>query len=94
MLVSGDEKIIAEVRDPSDAGSFEQINYLLVTEAPVVEIVSPIPNGRYYSDQPILFSALISDMEDDLEDLVSSWSSSLDGELNLDTAPSMKDNFG
>ena len=62
---------------------------VLVPETPVIEILSPTTNQQYYSDYPIVFSALISDMEDDIEDLISVWISNIDGELTLNTEPNI-----
>ena len=44
-------------------------------------------NPNHYSDQLIHFSGVIGDNEDAPEDLIVSWSSSVDGDLILDTSP-------
>ena len=78
--------MIAEVRDAQGAGGRSEIEVLVLpTEVPIAEIVHPIGGGSYYSDQLIQFSGLVSDAEDDNEDLIVVWSSNVDGELNLDT---------
>ena len=82
----GDENVIAEVRDSQGSGGRSEISIsVLPTEVPVAEILSPMPDGAYYSDQLIQFSALVSDAEDDLDDLIVLWSSSLQGELSVNT---------
>ena len=81
-----DGSIIAEVRDPSGAGGRHEIEILVLpTEAPEVQILAPLGDNIYYANQLIQFSAFISDEEDDITDLSIRWSSSLDGELELDT---------
>ena len=57
------------------------------TDAPTAEILSLTQNSNYYSDQLIHFSGVIGDNEDAPEDLIVSWSSSVDGDLILDTSP-------
>ena len=55
------------------------------TEAPIVELLTPIAGENYYSNQLIQFSALVSDLEDEPEfDCVVDISE--DGELSLDNS--------
>ncbi len=83
-----DNNVIVEVRDTQGAGARSEIAVsVLPTEVPVVEILSPSSADSYYADQLIEFSALVSDAEDDISDLSIRWSSSVDGELSLDTEP-------
>ena len=83
-----DTNVIAEVRDPAGAGGRAEISVLVVpTDAPTAQILSPTQNSNHYSDQLIHFSGVIGDNEDTLEDLIVSWSSSVDGDLILDTSP-------
>ena len=87
-FVEGDSNIIAEVRDPSGAGARAEVTFTVTpTEAPIIELLSPMAGQRYYSNELILFSALISDMEDASEDLVVTWTSSVDGQLSVDSSP-------
>lgn len=82
-----DTNVIVEARDPSGAGGRHEISVLVQpTEVPVVEMLTPIGTEKYYSDQLIQFSALVSDLEDSPEDIMVLWTSSLDGELILDTS--------
>lgn len=86
VFTEGDNNVIVEVRDPQGAGGRSELSVeVLPTEAPIVEILQPMAGGSYYSDQLIQF-ALVSDLEDASEDLIVTWTSSVDGELPLDTA--------
>ncbi len=81
-----DTNLVAEVRDPQGAGGRTEIAInVQPTDAPIVEIVTPVQNANQYSNQLILFSAQVSDNEDVPADLTAVWTSSLDGELPLDT---------
>ena len=83
-----DSSVIAEVRDPLGAGGRAELSILVLpTEAPIAEILSPLSSRMYYSNQLIQFSGLVSDLEDDLEDLVITWTSTLDGNIAIDTTP-------
>ena len=83
-----DASVIAEVRDPEGAGGRTEISVVVVpTSAPTAEITNPVQNTNHYSDQLILFEGIVGDNEDDSEDLIVTWTSSLDGELILDTTP-------
>ena len=87
-FTEGDSNIIAEVRDLAGAGARSEVSLTVVpTEAPVIELISPTAGQRYYSNELIEFSALISDTEDSPEDLIVSWSSSVDGQLSVDSSP-------
>ena len=83
-----DDNVIVEVRDPQGAGGRSEISvHVIPTESPVVEILTPISSLGYYSNQLIQFSAVVSDNEDNPEDLLVTWTSNQDGELILDTTP-------
>jgi len=74
--------------DPFDATGSASIEVTVVaTDAPEATITSPEPNGVYYSDQLIVFEGTVSDGEDEATDLIASWESSLEGELEVDTEP-------
>ena len=82
-----DTNVIAAVEDmQGTAGRSEVAITVLPTEAPLIDMFSPTATGGYYSNALVHFSAMISDAEDDLEDLVISWTSSVDGELPLDVS--------
>ena len=56
------------------------------TDAPLSEIMTPVSDGVYYSDQLITFEGLLSDAEDAAELLTGFWESNLDGVLtDVDT---------
>ena len=82
-----DTDIVLEVKDPEGAAAIDSISVLVLpTEAPTLEITSPSPSAKYYSDQLITFSGTIADEEDASEDLIAVWESNLDGELStIDT---------
>ena len=82
----GFAKVVAEVRDTNGGGGRAEVSTtVLGSEPPVVEILSPLENDQLYSDQLILFSAFIEDAEDPAEDLLITWTSSIDGALDIDT---------
>ena len=77
------DEVRLEVQDPiNGTGSSRVLLNVVPTEPPVARIEEPIGSSRYYSDQKITFRGLISDAEDDPSDLVSFWTSDLDGELD------------
>ena len=83
-----DSNVIAEVRDPDGAGGRAEIAVNVVpTDPPTAEITNPVQNTNHYSDQLILFEGVVGDSEDSPEDLIVTWTSSVDGELILDTTP-------
>ena len=83
----GDTGVIAEVRDSQGAGGRAEIAIVVApTEAPIVELLTPIAGENHYSDGLIQFSALVSDAEDEAEELIVTWTSSVDGELSLDNS--------
>ena len=83
-----DSNLIVEVRDIQGSGGRAEIELVVLpTEVPEIELLSPAAEGRYYANELIQFSALISDKEDAVEDLAIRWSSNRDGILALDTTP-------
>ena len=83
-----DTNVVVEVRDPVGAGGRAEIGVVVIpTSAPTAQILSPTQNSNHYSDQLIQFSGMVDDNEDNPEDLIVTWSSSLDGDLILDTSP-------
>ena len=82
-IVLGVEMITLSARDPSNARYDAVINVsILETEPPSAAILSPLSGEMYYTDQLIAFEGMVSDLEDDPEDLSIRWVSSLDGELS------------
>ena len=87
-ITGGMTELRLQVQDPQNAAGVASISVSVEeTAAPTAEIVSPSPSDTYYSDQLILFSALIQDAEDDPVDLVYAWTSSLDGDLPITVQP-------
>ena len=84
-----DTEISLEVRDAEQKFGEDSINVVIVeTEAPIAEIVSPMGNGVYYSDKKITFEGLLSDAEDNVDQLVAYWESDIDGVLSgVDAIP-------
>ena len=81
-FVEGETKLQLQVNDPDGDVDFDEITLVIIpTDAPTAQIITPEPTGTYYSNQLILFSAIIDDAEDDPADLTFSWTSSIDGEL-------------
>lgn len=77
-----DTQIELEVRDAENKPGFDTIDVVVVeTEAPMVEILSPMSEGVYYSDQLIAFEGIASDAEDDSELLMAYWESNADDVL-------------
>lgn len=80
-------EVRVEVRDPLGAAGTSFINIsVLPTEAPIVEIFSPVPSGLYYSDQKIQLRAETSDGEDEHSMLEAVWISDIDDVLST-TSP-------
>ena len=83
------EKITLTVRDPFDSRADASITIEVVeTEAPEAQITSPVADTRYYAGRLITFEGLLSDAEDDGDELTAYWTSSIDGELSsVDATP-------
>ena len=87
-LETSDTQLKLQVIDPEGSVSLALIDInVLETEAPTIELISPILDGAYYSDQLILFSAIINDSEDAPSDLSYTWSSNIDGDLPISAEP-------
>lgn len=93
-LEIGEEEIKATVRDPSNATSTAGVTVLLYdSEPPVAQIISPSSEGVFYADELIRFEGLVSDDEDEPALLQINWESSIQGTLELDTAPDADGSF-
>jgi hypothetical protein len=84
---AGTVTIGLQVRDPAGSSATDALT-LEVTEtgAPDVALTSPEPDARHYADEPVLLAATATDTEDGPEDLRATWTSTLDGDLLVDTA--------
>lgn len=91
-IVSVDlNQIRAEVKDPEEASALSEISVFVdATEAPEVEIFTPLSGDTFYADQPIALTASVSDSDNPLSSLSVEWTSSIDGTLTV-SAP---DNSG
>ena len=88
-LTLDQEEIFLEVTDPIGEITVVSITVDVIPSGPPEgAILTPTNIGRYYSDVPVQFSAQVQDAEADPEDLELSWSSSLDGTLELSSVAS------
>ena len=83
-LEQGDTQLKLQVMDPEGAAFITTLNISIIeTGAPQITLLSPTMEGSYYSDQLIHLSAVVDDNEDEPQDLIYTWESSIDGELSL-----------
>ena len=84
LLVSTETtSIVLEVRDLDNTIGTDSLSLNVApTAAPQAQIITPVTDGAYYSDQEITFEGLLSDGEDPASELTASWKSSLDGPLD------------
>lgn len=88
-----DSEVILEVLDDQEASGSALVSVVVIpTDAPQVSIVAPDASGTYYSDQLIAFEGLVEDNEDEPTELVVSWTSSLDGDLDVADDPDSSGN--
>lgn len=86
-LEEGDTQVKLQVTDPEGSAYVTTIDISIIeTGAPQITLLSPTIEGAYYSDQLIHLSAIVDDNEDEPQDLLYTWESSLDGPLPL-TSP-------
>ncbi|MEC7984965.1 MAG: SUMF1/EgtB/PvdO family nonheme iron enzyme [Myxococcota bacterium] len=87
-FVEGASAVRAQVVDPQGGAGQDSVTVAVaVSQPPVVQIISPVPSGVYRSDELIQFDAVIYDAEESASSLHSQWSSSVDGELSINTEP-------
>ncbi|MFH1469813.1 MAG: Ig-like domain-containing protein [Pseudomonadota bacterium] len=88
VLALGEGEISLEVRDPQGKSAADLVSLTIQpTDAPIAVILAPAEGGTYYSDQLIAFDGLISDTEDDPDELVAWWASTLQDDLTVDATP-------
>ena len=63
-------EVTLAVLDAENARGETTVLFLWKTEATVAQIVTPVPDGVYYSDQIITFEGILSDTEDDAIELL------------------------
>ncbi len=80
--------ISVQIVDPEQGGGRDEITVMVdPTQAPTATLISPLATQAYYSDQLISFRASLADAEDDVGDLLATWSSSISGDLPLNVTP-------
>ena len=88
ILNFGEGQISVEAIDPQgDAGTLEFLIVVQNNNAPSVQLVLPQGNGDYFADEPIEFTAILNDLEDDNQTLQYVWESSIDGVLPATAVP-------
>jgi hypothetical protein len=88
LLTEDDSAITLEVIDPDNAAGSTWLGITVdSTDAPTVEIIYPELGAAYYADQLVTFEGQAFDEEDDAQDLVFSWESSVDGVLAVEADP-------
>ena len=74
LMTVDDTAITLVVKDPENASGEVKVNLdVTPSDAPTAVINAPLANGVFYSDQLITFEGLVTDNEDDVEDLTVSW---------------------
>ena len=85
-IQTGETEIMVEVRDPENSSSTDLLTFQIIpTNPPTAQIIRPEENGIFYSDHLITFEGIIGDSEDEISELIYTWSSSLDQTLNINT---------
>lgn len=93
ILGVNESSVTLEDRDPENASASAHVDLTVTpTDAPTAEITSPNLSGTYYSDLKVVFEGVVADSEDEESELTVSWSSDLDGVLELDTPPDSSGN--
>ncbi len=88
VLDPDDTEITLSVADGAGNVGSDTVNITVnATGSPTSTITSPTPDGHYYSDSLVTFTANFADAETPAEDLNLTWESSLDGELTLPDHP-------
>ena len=78
MLDEGVREVSLEVVDPKGKADSTAIDLdVQGTEAPTIELTFPTADGEYYSNELVPFSAQVDDAEDDPDELLVTWESSV-----------------
>lgn len=86
--VAGTVELALTVTNPDGASATATSEVVVLPNAaPSVTIELPDPTGRYYADQLISFLAFATDSEDAATDLFATWTSDLEGTLDIDDTP-------
>lgn len=78
---------VTVVNDRGDRAKASTDITISANTAPTIDIVSPVADSYYAAEELIIFSATVSDAEEDPQDLVVTVTSSIDGDLGLGAAP-------
>ena len=77
-----EDTVRVEVRDLDGSGASTSVVLTVVeTNAPTAEILEPLSDAIYYSDQKVFFVGQVSDTEDAVDSLDIEWISDIDGSL-------------
>lgn len=88
IILNTEGVVTLEVRDPQDAAGVDSVTFdVSPTEAPIAILETPATEDILFSNQAILLSAVVSDAEDNPEDLTVWWESSVDGDLSFGGTP-------
>jgi hypothetical protein len=83
-----DGTVTVQVRDPANAIDEASLDITVhPTEPPSAAIESPLPTDKLYSGELIQFSGAVSDPEDGPGELEVWWESSIQGRLEMESAP-------
>jgi len=86
--------VVLEVLDPADASGSDAVTLLVQdTEGPLVTILAPTKGGAYYADRQLTFEGVATDAEDAPDELTVTWSSDVDGTLDIAVTPSADGGF-
>ncbi|MCK6502845.1 Ig-like domain-containing protein [Myxococcota bacterium] len=86
--VAGTVELALTVTNPDGASATATSEVVVLPNAaPTVAIELPDPTGRYYADQLLSFLAWANDGEDAATDLFATWTSDLEGTLDIDDTP-------
>ena len=81
----GGGDVALEVADPQGGSAVARATLdVEATDAPTAEISAPQTDGIHYSDQGIVFSGVVGDGEDAVEDLAVTWETEASGDLGFD----------
>ena len=84
----GATTVMAQVNDPQGGTSQDSMSVSVTgSSPPVIQIIAPIENQLYRSDELILFDAVVFDAEESPNNLAILWNSSLDGDLTVNAIP-------
>ena len=95
-LDEGQHSVSMLVVDPEGASATSSVMVdAYFVGVPEAVLSAPVDGSSYYSNQEVVFSATVSDLEDAPQDLDIVWTSSIDGELSVDNeASSQGEVFG